>query len=74
MWRRYRRVSAWLAFTGGLLSEELMTASVRADTDVKVLGTLPRHRRPGSKKKRNDVTTRKRAKSYSDGPWHVLGQ
>lgn len=52
MWRRYRRVSAWLAFTGGLLSDELMTASVRADTDVKVLGTLPRHRRPGSKKKK----------------------
>lgn len=73
MWRRYGRLSAWFAFTGGPLSDELMTASARADTDVKVLWMTPRHHRPGSKK-RNDVTTRKRAKPYSDGRWRVLAQ
>lgn len=72
VWRRYRRVSAWLGFTGGLVSDVLMIVPARTDSDVKVLWTTPWHHHPCSKK-RNDITTRISGKSLSDGPWNVSG-
>lgn len=46
----------------------LITASVWADNDVKVLLKTPQH---SASKKRNDATTNNRSKSYSDGSEHV---